>query len=73
MASVAPVLQLAFSRTPFEAPQKVSAERMRLWHAVHDFCRQPEVPVKMRDWDRLAECVSNRLVVVVKPVPPLTT
>ncbi len=23
-----------------EAPQKVSAQRMRLWHALHDFCRQ---------------------------------
>jgi hypothetical protein len=22
-----------------EAPQKVSAQRMRLWHALHEFCR----------------------------------
>ena len=23
-----------------EVPQKVSKQRMRLWHALHDFCRQ---------------------------------
>ena len=28
--------------------------------------RELEVPVKTDDWDRLAECVSNRLVVLVK-------